>query len=416
MIKLGLCRLTERTLAVTLALLFVTPLLLTVIRNLPIKAKLGCCLDLAWIGRHKLGGFTPPVPDVPLTWASLANAEFQKRKTLQFNENFAGRTALTRLTDELWFRLFHDTANASAIIAVGEHDTLFEKGYLHEYFLDRNNKAALEPWVKDLRRLQDFCRSIGMGFVIVLVPSKASIYPEETPLAWRRWYNPEPRVQVLLPELFRENGIVFVNGVELMAREKLKHPPAPLFPKGGSHWSRRGALVAANAIQAHFAEQNKPAEQIQSLESTVTNEPLGDEQDLVHLMNLARPWKYPVERITLEPSTRSETDRMNLVIVGDSFTWALQRVFDESKQYSNISFWFYYKLYKTSITNGEPARIRETALPVDFSREVFAADCLLLVINEASAISPEHHLSAFIKDALAHLPDPAAPKAPFRAD
>ena len=203
--KTTLSRAIERTLALTLGVLFLLPLLLTTIRNLPINAKWARQLDRAWLGRVELAGVTSPTVEVPLTWRSISRGEFQERKALQFNESFAGRKALIRGTNELWFRLFRDTANASSRIAVGEDDVLFEKSYLCEYFLDRNNKSDLEPWVRKLRRLQDFCRSIDMGFVVMLTPGKPSTYPEDIPRAWRRWYDPRPRARVLLTELFREN-------------------------------------------------------------------------------------------------------------------------------------------------------------------------------------------------------------------
>lgn len=422
MVKLNLRRLTERTLAIALALLFVMPLLLTVVRSLPVKSKatlkLSRWLDRNWIGEPHLIGVTDPEPDVQLTWHSLRNGEFQKRKVLQFNESFAGREALIRFTNELWFRLFHDTASASSAVVVSEHDVLFEKGYLEEYFLGREKKPALEPWVRDLRRLQDFCRRIGMGFVVVLTPGKASIYPEDTPRAWRRWYDPRPRGCVLLKELFRENGIVFVDAIDLVEREKLKGPPVPLFPKGGLHWNWRAAFVATNAVQACFAEQNKPVQPIELLGSSISNNPVGEESDLLQLMNLAHPDRlssYPCERLTIKPEATSPA-HLNMAAIGGSFTWALLRQFKASGQFSDINFYFYYKLYKTREIVGNSKIVRKPATPIDFNREVFAADCLLLEINESAAVAPIHDLSVFIKDALAHLPDPAAPKPPFQPD
>jgi alginate O-acetyltransferase complex protein AlgJ len=416
MIKLSLRRLTEYILATVLALLFITPLTLTVIRSTWVDSSLSSWLDAHWIGREHLVGVTSPRANVLPNWDSIRHAAFQKETTLHFNESFAGREALIRYTNELWFRLFHDTANLSSQIIIGEHDVLFEKGYVQEYFTTRPDKAALAPWVKDLRRLQDYCRGIGMGFVVVLTPSKASIYPEDTPRRWRRWSDPRPRAGAVVTELFRENGIIFVDAIDLTAREKLKGPPAPLFPKGASHWAQRSAFIAANAVQARFAEQNKATEQIESAGSTITYELEREEHDLALLMNLAQQRQYPVEKIAIKPSNRPKAQQLTMALIGDSFCWSLLRALDESAQYSNIPFFFHYRRYKAQLVDGGPRTLRTPATPLDFSREVFAADCLLLEINELTAVYTEHHLSAFLKDALAHLPDPAAPKPPFKAD
>lgn len=409
-------RRTEQTLAVMLFLLLVAPLILTGLRTMPGRhARLSRWLDHWWIGRPKLVGVTKVPPNVPPSWGSIRHREFQASFAHKFNDGFAGREALIRCTSELWFQLFHDTANVSSNVAIGERDVLFEKGYLEEYFFGRVNKSELEPWVKDLRRLQDYCRSIGLGFAVMLTPGKASIYPEDAPHRWKeRWYDPHPRTHILLTELFRENGIFFVDAVDLVAKEKLKGPPAPLFAKGGLHWNTRAALVAANAVMARFAEQGKPAEQIQVLSSRVTDQPDGDEADLANVMNLARPWKYPCEVIQIKPSDRSKSDQMTMAMIGDSFGFGPLHLFKESGQFSDIGFFFYYTLSKAN--DAYVPAIREPTAPMDFNREIFAADCLLLEISETTALSPIHFLSGFIIDALTHRPDPKAPRPPFRAD
>ena len=416
MAKVDLRRVCAQMMAVTLLLLVSAPLILTVLRNLPVSPK-----NLPrWLDRHRIGwphlsGVTVSEPDVPLSWDSIRSANFQKRKALQFDENFAGREALIRYTNELWFRLFRDTANASSTIAIGEHDVLFETTYLGEYFLHRTSPVILDAWVKELRRLQDFCRSMDMGFAVLVVPGKPSIYPEDTPRAWRRRYDPHPRAYPLLKQALQDNGVPFVDAVELIAREKTKGPPAPLFPKGGTHWNERASFIAANEVQAQFAQQHKAAEQIQLRESKVVYEPEGDEDDLLELLNLSRPWKYPCERIIVTPRA-SKARQLTMAVVGDSFCWNILHIFNKSGQFSDISFYFHYKLYKTRFADGRSETIRTPATPVDFNSEIFAADCLLLEINEASAVNPVHHLSAFIGDALAHLPDTAAPRPAFRAD
>jgi alginate O-acetyltransferase complex protein AlgJ len=416
MIRLSFHQLIERTLAGALFLAFVMPLTLTVVRKLPRTSKPSRWLDRHWIGKPHLSGVIDRKPNVPLTWRSLANGEFQKRKAIQFSEMFAGRELFIRFTGELWYRLFHDTADVSHNIVFGQHDILFGKHYLLEYFLFRGDKSAFEPWVKDLRRLQDFCRSIGMGFVIVISPSKATIYPEDAPAAWLSRYVHLPRAYDHLKALFRENGIVFVDGVDLTKREKLKGPPVPLFPKGGVHWNARAAFITANAIHARFAEQNKPIRPIELDHSDIAYEPAGDEFDLLEILNLARPWRYPVERFTIKRRT-PPPGGLTMAAIGGSFTYPLARDFSMCGQYSDINFYFYYKMYKTREIDGHSNIVRKPSDSVDFRREIFAADCLLLELNETTgAAAPEQFLSVFLKDALAHLPDPAAPRPPFHPD
>lgn len=400
----------ERSLAIILALLFVLPLVLTTIRRLPALTKLDRALDRAWLGEVQLNGVTTLASLLPARWGYIRHRDWQNSAAGVFNENFAGREALIRCTNELWFRIFDNTGNAALSVVVCEHDQLTEIGYVQEYFHGRITKEALEPWVRNLRRLQDLRRAAGQACVVVLTPGKLSIYPEIAPRCWRDSYDPRPRVHTVLTDLFREKGIIFVDAVDLVGRERWKNPPAPLFPKGGTHWNRRAALAAANAIQATFAQQGKPAGQIQIESSEVTDKPVGLlEAELVGVMNLMFPWRYPCESIRLRPAAKRRDQQMKMSVVSGSFGWELQRIFYESGDYQTVNLLWYYTLSKISAPPGLPFGMRAPAKPIDLDAELFAADCLLLEINEAVAVSPTHFLSVFVQEAIEHLEKKNAP-------
>ncbi len=408
-------RLTETVLAVALALAFLIPGILTGVRYFNISSKASRWLDRAWLGRPTLAGVTVPLEDVSLSWQSLRTGNYQRYITSEFNRTFAGREALIRYTNELWFRMFRKPASVTSTIAVGANDVLFESGYLEEYFLRRVHPEELKPVVQDLRKLQDFCHQTGMAFAVVVSPHKATVYPEDIPPAYPRWYDPRPRVYSVFTELLRQHNVEFVGSAELLAEAKFKHPAAPLFPKGGVHWNRRSGFIAANALQSLLAKQNKPAEPIELAGSTIDTAPEGEEGDLAGLMNMATPWRYPVEKLKIKPSMRAPNEQMTAAIIADSFGWSLAHVLQDSGQFSEIGFFFHYYRWKTVITQNRWEQVREPATPIDFAREVFAADCLILEINEATALGP-NHITGFLKDALANLPDPAAPKPKFKAD
>ena len=403
--------LSERLLFLAIAISFTSPLITTLVR------------DSIRHFRHRpvresgLGGVTMPVPVVGFSWRAVASGDFQKSLASQFNEKFAGRSDLIRNTSELWFRLFHETASPSSTVAVGRNDVLFGKAYLREYFLQRVEKQTLAPWVNNLRRLQDFCLQSGMGFVVLVSPNKVALYPEDAPPAWHRWEDPRPRGSVQLIELFQEKGISFVDGSALAMHEKLTNKPlAPLFPKGGAHWNSRAALLVGNAVLARFREQNQAVELIEIVESVISQKPEGEESDFLTLMNLRLQWTYPCERVSIKLSPRPEREQLTMAVVGGSFTWELMRQLSKSRQFSEIDSYFYYKRSKICAVDGTLSLVRAPGTPKDFAREIFAANCLLLEINEAEAPSPEHHTSVFVADALAHLPDPSAPRQPFLSE
>ena len=63
--------------------------------------------------------------------------------------------------------------------------------------------------------------------------------------------------------------------------------------------------------------------------------------------------------------------------------------------------------------DGERHVISKPTAPLDFETDVFAADALVLEVNEQTLHAPALHLTSFLHDALAVLPDPRAAKAPF---
>ncbi len=392
----------ENALVGAIALLFILPLSRPIVSNNQKLFRHWPVLGHPWFTNRTLQGTTLAVSAVPFSWSALATGEFQRSAAARFNEQFAGREAFIRWTSEVWFRLFHETASPASDVAIGPRDVLFEKGYLKEYFLERTSKETLAPWVEKLRQLQDVCRQRGIGFVVVVSPSKVALQLEETPLAWRRYYDPRPRGYVQLLELFREHGILFVDAHALLEAERSTSAlPAPLFPKGGVHWNPRGVALVANAILRELQAQGQPLQPFEWTGGVVSMQPKDPDDDLLRLMNLARPWAYPCEQITIRPDTRLANEKQKMTVVGGSFSWSLIKQLSATGEFSEVDFFYYYRLSKSRAVNGELVKVRAPAAPLDFEREIFGADSLVLELNESSAPYSEHHLSAFVGDALA---------------
>lgn len=407
----------ERLLVGAITIFFFLPLALAVLKNnrghlpgIPFIQEL-------WLSAFTLKGVVVATPKVPFSWRALAAGDFQKSQAAQFNQHFPARAILIRWTNEAWFRFFREPASLNSTVAIGAHGALFEKGYLHEYFLERSNLEDHAEWMRDLRRLQDHCQKVGTGFLFVISPNKASMYPEEISLAWRRRYDPRPRGYPQLVELLRRHGIHFVDAPALLAAEQsAQPPPVPFFAKGGAHWNPRATWLVMNAIHAQLRAQGQPLEPVTVRSSRFSLEPQGEDQDLAALMNLARPLSYPCETLSFHQPSSAPGAQPTMAIIGNSFSNELSRTLSASGQFSEISLHYYYKLSKSCAADGELFNVRDNGVPEDFDREIFGADCLLLELNETSAGRSAHYLTLFLKDALAHLPDPSAARPPFRSD
>jgi hypothetical protein len=188
----------------------------------------------------------------------------------------------------------------------------------------------------------------------------------------------------------------------------------PVFPLGGIHWGDPAALATTNAVLETLAGQGLGVQPIRDFTTQVSNVPKGQDRDLADLLNTALPWRYPVKTVAVRPvKTPPGTYRPNLVVVGGSFTWKMLDMLDASRQFSEMECYFYYTASKSTQFDGERHQIAKPTPSLNFDTDVFAADALVLEVNEQTLPVPAAHLTHFLQDALAVLPNPQAAKAPF---
>jgi hypothetical protein len=69
-----------------------------------------------------------------------------------------------------------------------------------------------------------------------------------------------------------------------------------------------------------------------------------------------------------------------------------------------LDFYFYYKLAKVSVVDGNELPEISPAPDLDFERDVFQADCLIIEMNEQQMSEPDNRVGNFVRDALEHRP------------
>lgn len=376
--------LVERALVTALAAVFVTPGVLMLVLYLA-----GDRLPpLPWLRNTTLVGVTFPTVPVPLSGSTLASGKWQKQKAASFDAAFPGREALIRLTGETWYRVFRRTALDSTTIKVGLGDNLFEKGYIEEYVLSRPNPEVLEPMVVQIRRLQDACRARGVGFVFLITPSKAAVMPETIPPEWLRRRDPRPRGYELILPLLDRHGVDYVDGHAITCAAASPQVP-PVFPRGGIHWDPGAALKTTQAIVERFRAQGVKVLPVEPLSQQTKQEPkpLSDETDLLTLMNLAVPWKYPVTDLTIKPHQTGPgaevgTGLKKLTVVGGSFTAKICTQIQSSRQFKEIDHWSYFRLALVRHWTDGRIEMENPAPVMDVAAEVEGADCIILECNE----------------------------------
>ena len=241
-------------------------------------------------------------------WKSAA--EFPKRLTAWFEDHFAFRTALVRLSAEMHYFGLGVSPNSSVV--KGRDGWLFYggDGGMDDYTRQMPfSPAQLAEWRDSVVRTNEWLRARGVAYVFAIAPDKHVIYPEQLPATIRPLAGPS-RLEQLLKAL-EGSGVATVDFRPALLEAKTHER---IFDLTDSHWNRRGAFVAYRRLVEAIWEQ---APGVGPALSRDDFEPLAREvegQDLAGMMGLK-----PVLRET-ELSLRPRRSRLARVVepLGDA--------------------------------------------------------------------------------------------------
>jgi hypothetical protein len=355
----------------------------------------GLSTFVALPGHLRVGGAVERTTEPTEFPSDFTERTFQQRLELQFKKGTALWHLLVRADNELSVRLFGEaSANYDSKVILGKQRTLFERVYV-DYFNTPTGYPLSE--VQDrtalLRTLQDTLNKNGLAFVLVLSPSKTSIYPELVP---ERYVSPlappapHPRYATVRTELLR-TGVNFVDGVALLqtAKSQLSYP---MFARGGTHWSQLGACLVLSRTLDALSEQQKA--QFPKLECSVVGEqdrPASGDSDLTRLANVFDRSQFAgvnpeVKRVV---SWSKDAALPSVAIEGTSFVWQLLKNTEAPKIFDSRVF-FYYS--RAKLQQGRKGRVKVTPQGLDWVTEILHRDALILEINEASFLEVGHGL------------------------
>lgn len=349
----------------------------------------------SWMQKVSLAGMEAIQAPPSLSFDSVMSARLQSWVSEAFNKRFVGREALVRWTSELYYRAFNVSTSKSAELVLGKDDFLFEMMYLKEYFLERPEKEDILKFTRDIAKFQRICESRKIPFTLLLTPSKASIMPGMAPEPWASWYDDRPRSYELLRDSLKRAGIHFVDGHELTKAQI--SDGVPTFAKGGTHWTTRTAFRSSQEVVNELIRQGaelKPLTANLAIRMTPHWSKESSDSDLFDLMNIVTEWTYPCGVAEID-QVESTGKKLRVVLVGGSFTYMLGRQLRDSNQFSSLPFYFYYKVDFSEFVTGSGA---PGPHPLDFERDIFSADCIILELNE-QIIGKPNHIRAFLKDA-----------------
>jgi len=226
--------------------------------------------------------------------------------------------------------------DAGEKVVVGREDWLFYAEGVR-YVAERPLRAGEPDYADPLPAIlafRDDLQAWGIRLVVVPVPDKASVYPDQLAAARGSAILVCDSTRRLLDALRRE-GIATVDLFEVFreARRKLEGSPERLYLRHDTHWSPHGAKVAANATAATLLERQliQPGQQAYEDRTTVVSR-LGDLVEMLDTPRIAnslgREW-LTCDRVVARDTGLPYQDSVDseVLLIGDSFL----RIYDQDE-------------------------------------------------------------------------------------
>lgn len=324
------------------------------------------------------------VPKRPsFTWRDWLDGTYAPAQERRFAARLSVRPHLVRTDNQVAYSLFGRTGGRHGTkIVRGQGGWLYEKGYLDYHNREPTNDAKAALRAREARRLQDLLGARKIGFVVMLAPSKVTVYPEPLrPDALTRPAGAPENYDIARAALAAE-GVNVLDARELFLRWK-PDSEFPLFPRTGTHWSYAAVTRLSGEMYRNLERQTGvayPEIVLAGLRTETTV--LHEENDLGELLNLwtrrrvAGPQTHP--EVVVRPAPGVPLPR--LLFVGDSFAHTVNRLLDDHHAAERQDLLFYFKR-RYIYPGGEDSPVDRKR--INLRAELLASNAVILVINEA---------------------------------
>lgn len=310
------------------------------------------------IEQRALAGVAETATRPPWRFASLLAEDFQKKFVGWFEQNYGLRPTLVRLDNSIGYRLFHETRIGSNV-QVGLGDMLLN----HELTSLHNRLPSDPEHVRNQAKLaldaQKALLAEGKVLILLLLPSKVSVFPDSVPAGWTAPLTPRGQPRPWLTTMYEpfvaeleRLGVLFVDGPRLLA-PMAKAQPSLLYVHEGRHLNPPAACLVFEAGLA-LARPLLRDWTIPSLDCGYDlvpgNVDVDEEYDFYRVLNVwGKPRTTTIARLhSVVPETTPESRRPDALIVGSSFAG---RIFLEARRNHAFGKSLYY-YYNRTVEDG----------------------------------------------------------------
>jgi len=268
------------------------------------------------------------------------DGDYQDQTTKYLNENFGFRNFCVRLYNQVSYSFFNE-ARANGVV-IGKAGYLFEKPYIDAYTgKDFLGDEHISKQVIKFAQMRDSLNSHQVNIAVVLTPGKAAFYPEYIPDHFLSDQNGKTNLESYLRE-FTKNQIHHIDLHSWFIKQK---PTSPyrLYPKGGTHWSSYGEVLATDTILKFIEkiEGVRIPELIIDTIATSTSMKNRDE-DIEQGMNLLfNPEDLEMAYPSIYFKKTESTVQPKVLVIADSYYWGLVNLGVNTEVFDSGTFWYY---------------------------------------------------------------------------
>lgn len=189
-------------------------------------------------------------PPPPLRPGEMVSVSYIGALESWWNDNFGFRRALVRQYSRILLALGVSPTKSIVLGKAGwlffaDDDALASYRALHPFTAEE-----LEVWRRRMERRRDWLADRGIRFLVVVAPSKETIYPEFMPDALNR-VRPTTRMNQLAAHLSAHSTVDVLDLSAPLRRGKAR---SILYLRTDTHWNDRGALLVSQEIVGRLGE------------------------------------------------------------------------------------------------------------------------------------------------------------------
>lgn len=316
------------------------------------------------IPKRKLFGASNEFVKPELTFSSYQSGKYQKEFESYYLQKNGLFPQLTVMNNTINYRLFKLASGKYDNFYLGKQNSILEKMHLDDYNGLIELEAGIHPRLERVKKFQDYLESQGKQFVVVIHPNKYVANPEWQSSIYSVNKQKKRRIDMIIPLLDK----LKINYIQLSKElDEEQH-----FPNSGAHLRFYSKCKAVKII-SDYLNKKSPGflPDFNCVPSGKMIEYSGEELDLAKLLNVSSYAASMKPTEDFEVKINRSNTPLDLLIVGTSFSFGLQRYLAKSMALNSCDLLFYSSKYfkYRGLQNKKPGTRTLAQTPDMYSKE-----------------------------------------------